>query len=257
MITDVNVWLSRWPTRRLPLDETAALVSTLSSLQITEAWCASLDGLLHRDLRDVNRRTAAECRLQRAGIQLLPAAIINPALPGWQADLADCRELDIRILRLTPGWHGYDLASPVFLQLLQAAAQCRMLVQICVRLEDPRIQHTLLQIPDVDPRPLLAPDIKATGCSLMLLNATASTPLELAGQLATAANIGFDTAMLEGLAGLERLTAALPSDRIHFGSYSPVFVPQAATLKLQESELPLPLRSAILQDNSAAILPRP
>lgn len=255
MITDVNVWLSRWPTRRLPLDETAALVDTLNSLQITEAWCASLDGLLHRDLRAVNRRTAAECRQHPAGL-LRPAAVINPALPGWQADLEDCRELQISILRLTPGWHSYDLTSPEFLQLLQAAAQYRMLVQICVRLEDPRIQHTLLQIPDVDPRPLLAPEITATGCSLMLLNALASTPLELAGQLATTAGIGFDTAMLEGLAGLERLTAALPPSRIHFGSYSPVFVPHAATLKLQESELPIPVRSAILHENSAAILPR-
>ena len=56
MITDTNVWLSRWPTRRLPLDETPELVRTLQSLHITDAWAASLDGLFHRDLRSVNRR---------------------------------------------------------------------------------------------------------------------------------------------------------------------------------------------------------
>lgn len=253
MITDVNVWLSRWPNRRLPLDETPQLVSTLTSLNITEAWCASLDGLLHRDLRAVNRRTVAECQQHAPGM-LRPVAVINPALPGWQADLEDCRQLNIRILRLMPGWHGYDLTSPDFRQLLQSAHQARMLVQICLRLEDPRIQHTLLQIPDIDASPLLAPEITAINCRLMLLNALATTSLDLAGRLAASAGIAFDIAMLEGLAGLERLTSALPGNRIHYGSFSPVFVPQATSLKLQESLLPAPLQNLILRDNAAELL---
>lgn len=253
MITDVNVWLSRWPTRTLPLQETAQLVTTLRSLQVTDAWCASLDGLLHRDLRSVNRRTVAECQQHGPGL-LRPVAVINPALPGWQEDIEDCHRLEIRILRLIPGWHGYDLTSPDFQQLLLTAKQARMLVQICVRLEDPRVQHALLQIPDTDARPLLTPEITAIGCRLMLLNALASTPLELAGQLAANAGIGFDIAMLEGLAGLERLTVALPGNRIHYGSYSPVFVPQATSLKLQESQLPVPLQTLITRDNAAELL---
>lgn len=253
MITDVNVWLSRWPTRRLPLDDTPQLVATLRSLHITDAWCASLDGLLHRDLRSVNRRTVAECQQHGPGL-LRPVAVINPTLPGWQADLEDCQQLEIQILRLMPGWHGYDLSSPHFRQLLQSAQQARMLVQICLRLEDPRIQHTLLQIPDIDASPLLAPEITAIGCPLMLLNALASTTPDLAARLAANAGIGFDIAMLEGLAGLERLTTTLPGNRIHYGSYSPVFAPHAASLKLQESQLPAPLQTLITRDNSTELL---
>jgi hypothetical protein len=60
--------------------------------------------------------------------------------------------------------------------------------------------------------------------------------------------------MLEGLAGLERLTTTLPGNRIHYGSYSPVFAPHAASLKLQESLLPAPLQSLITRDNSTELL---
>ncbi len=253
MITDTNVWLSRWPTRRLPLDDTPELVRTLQALHITQAWAASLDGLLHRDLRSVNRRTVTECQQHGQGV-LRPVAIINPALPGWQDDLDDGLQLGIRIIRLIPGWHGWTLQSPEFRQLLQTAAPHRLLLQICLRLEDPRIQHSLLQIPDVDPTPLLEADNRPADGPVQLLNALASTPLELAGRLAVEAGVGFDIAMLEGLAGLERLTRQLPPERLQFGSFAPIFTPHAAVLKLQESELPRPLLDAIRKDNANTLL---
>jgi hypothetical protein len=59
---DVNVWLSRWPFRRLPDDEPAALVRRLRRPGVTAAWAGSLDAPLHHDLADVNARLVAMCR---------------------------------------------------------------------------------------------------------------------------------------------------------------------------------------------------
>src|SRR5262245_44100887 len=57
-IVDTNVWLSRWPFRRLPLDETPALVTKLRTAGVVAAWAGSFDGMLHKDLASANTRLA-------------------------------------------------------------------------------------------------------------------------------------------------------------------------------------------------------
>ena len=84
---DVNVWLSRWPFRRLPDDEPAALVRRLRRLGVTEAWAGSLDALLHHDLADVNARLVATCRTMARSL-LRPFGAVNPLLARLARGLA-------------------------------------------------------------------------------------------------------------------------------------------------------------------------
>ena len=254
MIIDVNVSLSRWPNRRLPLDETSKLATAFKQNGVSQAWAGTFDGLLHNDLAAANTWLADQCRSVDEQL-LLPMGAINLSLPAWEDDVRRCRELHgMKGVRLLPGYHDYTLEDARFRLLLSLLSEEKMLLQIAFRQEDPRTQHRLLMTKDVDLKPLLTLLSDFPNLPIVLLNAVSSSAVELHGQLAAAGKVYFDIATLEGLAGLERQLQSLPAERLLFGSHSPFFAFDSAKLKLQESELPAPAREQITHLNAAKIL---
>ena len=79
MIIDVNVSLSRWPNRRLPLDETSKLAAALMQNGVSQAWAGTFDGLLHNDLAAANEWLVDQCRSVDEKL-LLPIGAINLSL---------------------------------------------------------------------------------------------------------------------------------------------------------------------------------
>ncbi len=251
---DVNVSLSRWPNRRLPLDETSKLAAALKQNGVSQAWAGTFDALLHNDLAAANKWLVDQCRSVDEKL-LLPIGAINLSLPAWEEDIRCCHELHaMKGVRLLPGYHDYTLEDARFRQLLSLLADKKMLLQIAVRQEDPRTQHRLLMTKDVELKPLLPLLSDYPNLPIVVLNAVSSSAVELHGQLAAAGKVYFDIATLEGLAGLERQLQSLPAERLLFGSHSPFFAFDSARLKLQESELPAQTRDQITHLNAAKIL---
>jgi predicted TIM-barrel fold metal-dependent hydrolase len=254
MIVDVNVHLSRWPFRRLPCDETPKLVDKLQKSGVKQAWVGSFDGVFHKDTEAVNGRLHNECIGYGSGL-LVPFGSVNPKLPDWAEDL---RRLDEQRrwpgIRLHPNYHGYGLDDPVFAELLRAADERGLIVQIVVRMEDTRTHHPLMQVPDVDVEPLA--DFVAARRSLrvVILNGLRTLRGDVLKRLAGAGNVYFEIATLEGVAGLSNLLKSVPLERVLFGSHFPFFVVEAALLKLRESEL-LPAQiEAISHENAQRLL---
>lgn len=215
---DTNVYLSRWPFRRLRGDDAPELVAMLRRAGVTQAWAGSFDALLHKDVEGVNARLAEECRRHGPGF-LLPFGTVNVSLPDWEEDLRRCHEVHrMPGLRLHPNYHGYGLDSPDFLKLLRGAAERGLLVQVAVRMDDERTQHPLVRVPPLDPAPLAA--LSVPGLRLMLLNASAPP-----------AGLPFEIATIEKAGGLARLGI----ERACFGSFAPFFILESALLKLRES----------------------
>jgi uncharacterized protein len=92
---------------------------------------------------------------------------------------------------------------------------------------------------------------------LVVLNGLGILRGEPLTKLARSGQVWFDLAMLEGAAGIERVLSAIPAERLLFGSHAPFFIHEAAMLKLQESELPQPVREGIVAGNAARVLSQP
>jgi len=254
MIIDVNIHVSRWPFRRLPSDELPRLLDKLRQYGVVQAWAGSFDGLLHEDIDGVNRRLVDDCRRRGLGL-LVPFGVVNPMLPDWKEDLRRCHE-QYRMpgIRLYPNYHGYRLDDPAFAALLTAAEQRGLIVQLAVRMEDTRSHHPLMQVPDVDVKPLLDVLPRFRKLKFVLLNALRTVRGAMLGRLVERGNVFFDIAMQEGIVGVQKLLKAIPRDRVLFGSHFPFFVFESAILKLQESPLSDAERSAIKWHNAQGLL---
>ena len=253
-LVDVNVSVSHWPFRRLPWDETPALVEGLRSRRVVQAWAGSFDALLHRDVAAINLRLKAECSEHGDGC-LIPFGTVNPRLPDWEEDLRRCQEEHgMPGIRLHPNYHGYTLDDPDFARLLDRAAERRMIVQIALTMEDERTQHPLVQVPHVDARPLAAHARRLPGLSLVLINAFRSLRAVALGPLAETGNVSFDIAMLENVGGVSDLIRRVPASRVLFGSHAPFYYVDSATFKIREAALEDEHLEAITAGNARRIL---
>ena len=274
MIIDVNANLSRWPLRRTPCDELPRLVESLRKHGVAQAWVGSLDGLFHRDIGGVNLRLAADTasakqwHTEEGRVELVPFGSVNPTLPDWQEDLRRCSE-DHHMpgIRLHPSYHGYRLDDPAFAQVLDLAAQRGLIVQLVVRMDDVRVQHPLMRIPDVDvgwdKRSAVPPTttgnlaelVKARpGLRLVVLNGLATIRGGELKQLAAVDRIWFDIAMQEGMGGVAGLLRTVPPSRVLFGSHLPLFPLESAVGKIREAGLDDRTRQAIEQGNAQSLL---
>ncbi|MHB8897575.1 MAG: amidohydrolase family protein [Thermoguttaceae bacterium] len=254
MIVDVNVHLSRWPFRRLACDELPNLVAGLRAGGVGQAWAGSLDGIFHKDVGAVNARLAADCRQASAGL-LVPFGTVNPTLPDWGEDLRRCHE-DHKMpgIRLYPSYHGYGLKDPVFAELLAMADARGLIVQIVVRIEDTRMQHPLMRVPDLDTGPMPAILAARPGLRVVMLNALKTVQGSALAALLGAGQVHVEISMLEGVEGISALLERVPVARVLFGSHLPLFVLESALLKLRESELTPAELEAISQENAARLL---
>ena len=250
---DTNVSLFHWPFRRLPLDETGALLKKMSEHGITAAWAGSFEGILHRDIAGVNQRLADSCRQSNG--RLVPFGSINLALPDWEDDLRRCHETHhMPGVRLHPNYHGYTLADPRFKRCLQIATERGLLVQIALLLEDTRTQHPLMVVPDVDVAPLAEIAATVPKVSVLLLNGGKVLEGTHAARLAATPGIHFDIARVETAGGVGRHLRKLPAGRLVFGTHAPFFIYESAVIKLQESALTAAETRALLDDNPRQLL---
>jgi predicted TIM-barrel fold metal-dependent hydrolase len=254
MTVDVNVYLGRWPFRRLKGDEPAELVAKLKDKDVQTAWVGSFDAVLQRDLAAVNARLADDCARHGKG-RLLPFGTVNPLMPFWEEDLRRChKQHHMPGLRLYPAWHGYTLDRPAFAALLKAASERDLIVQLVLKLEDERTLNPVLRLQAIDPTPLVELVAGLPRLRLVLLNHGGVVNPAMLRKLTEAGQVYADLATVEGLGGVARLLRTVPAARLLFGSHYPFFYLESAILKLREAALEPAQERAIRFGNAQRLL---
>lgn len=247
-LTDCHVYLGSSPFRQFEAENTEKFAQSLQRRGVTEAWASAFEGLLRRDVAEVNRAMAQKCQ----NTLFRPCGTIHLALPDWQDDVKRCAEVHgMRVIRLHPNYHGYTLDAPAFRELLALAMKHRLLVQIVAQMEDERTQHPQVRVSAVDLAPLASLMKEMKDARVMLLNANAAMVLK---HLQDCPNVWLDFAMIEGVGGVENLLKTWPQERLVLGSYAPVFYWESAQLKMQESALNEAPTQLIQSHNAAALL---
>jgi uncharacterized protein len=140
--------------------------------------------------------------------------------------------------------------------LFDRAADRRLIVQLVVRMDDVRVQHPLMQIPDVDTGPLAGIVAARPALRVLVLNGLATLRGNDLKRLAAEPRIGFDIAMKEGVGGVANLLREVPLPQVFFGSHAPLFAVESAWLKMHESDLDEEHRRAIESVNAQRLLQR-
>ena len=261
-IIDSNIHLFQWPFRKLKYAQTKPLVAKLRKHRVSQAWAGSFEAILHKQLDEVNRRLAEECRLHGDGL-LVPIGSINPAWSDWEEDLRRCHEqYHMPGVRLYPAYHGYALDHPEFVRMLSEAAKRRMLVQIAMRMEDERVHHQAINVPLVNTSPLAEVLKKAPQAKVQLVNSAGPLLGNNVSALVRETQVTFDIAATEGNGGVGRLIegtnpsyrGAIPVERLLFGSHAPFFPRESALLKLFESPLSLEQLEKLMHANARRLI---
>ncbi len=251
---DVNVSVGDWPLRHLNVNTPQLVAAKLRAAGVTQAWTASLDAVLQKDLAAVNARLVDECR-RHGGGRLLPFGSVNPKLPRWEEDLRRCAEVHhFKGLRLYPNYHGYRLDDPAFAHLVNLAAERRLIVQLSLLMEDERMMHPLLRVSPVNTAPLAEIVRQTPSLKLVLLDALGTIKGDALRNLASAGDVSVEISMLEGVGGIARVLELIPPERLLFGSHVPLFYFEAAKLKLKESTLTEHQLRAICFENAQRLL---
>ena len=249
MIIDVNAWTGPWPTLVNVPHDAASVRASLRAYGVERIFLAPLAAAWSANPHLCNAdvyEAASEFE------DISPVPVIDPTLPTWREELEKATgHHAVRMIKLLPGYGGYELA--VADDLLTEAGRADLAVMVQVRIEDPRRQHPLAQVPDYSTQAVLEAAKRHPNLNLVIGGASAATLRECAAQVRDLPGLYADTSQVDGVDGVKMLVDAGIGDKILFGSHAPLFTPAASIARVL-IDLYEDTALGIMEDNAAGLL---
>lgn len=265
---DVNCGCGVWPFRpTLPADADS-LEKLLRGEGVTRACAYPLEAYLWPDPQEAN-----ELRLPQLAESdfFVPSAVLNPTLPACPKGYRRCREeWGVPLVRLTPTYHAYELDHPSVDALADQATADGVVLGVCVRAEDKRMQNPIAKVPPLSIDDVVAlarrhPELKVVAfgfgrlwdtCDLVppsMVKLLQRQP-DLEERPGLPPNMWIELSFFEHESSFVNALKLFPADRLLFGSHAPLFYPRANVLKIRYSEAPEEAKQAAFKANAESLL---
>jgi hypothetical protein len=236
-------------TRRPIGLDAEGLARLLEPFGITEVHAGRLEALWFENPHDANRLPGGS---SKGRVAVVPVPVLDPTIPTWPEELDRLAGLGrLPLVRLLPNYHGYSLTEAD--ALLAALAKRKVIAQVLVRMDDPRRQHRLAQVPDVPAASVRDAAERHPTLSVLLSGALIRDLNILANRLPTARNLWADTSQADGLDAVPSLMRSAWRDRLVFATHAPLFIPYSAVARVV-LDLDDEAVTRIVQDNPRTLL---
>lgn len=215
---DFNCFSGNWPFYKVRCNTVEKLAAQHKRIGVTGGIVSALEAIFYQDPYEAELSLAKELE----GTNYLHAMILNPRLPGWKDDLRRAqRDLNIKAVRLVPGYHDYLLTDPIMDEVCKEIREAKLPLILTLRLLDDRSAYGIRPrpIPDAEAVEFLEknPDIPT-----LLANVRVAQLKNYLLLFETRKNLFMDTSgFMAGLFPVED-TWPLVGDRMVFGTNAPL-----------------------------------
>jgi predicted TIM-barrel fold metal-dependent hydrolase len=227
MIIDLNAYAGHWPFHPVDGDLKAVRASLraygvdrICLSPLGAAWC-----------RNPHRFNAEVYRASEVFEDIWPVPVLDPTVATWREELARAvRQPKVRLVKLLPPYGPYPLSEAD--ALLDALSNAGLGVILQTRLEDPRRQHPLAQVPDLPASEVADAAERHPGLTVIAGGPRAAEIRSLRDRFQKIPNLYADVSQADGMDTVRALVDAGLTGKLLFGSHAPLFIPYSAVSRV-------------------------
>jgi predicted TIM-barrel fold metal-dependent hydrolase len=264
-LVDANSFLGEWPARRLngsPPPPGAGLVAQrlrlMDRLGIRKAAVALLEGVLLKDAAVANAELFRLLEGHRD--RFFPLYTLDPTFPSAAETVERARQEyglapGTGAVRLHPGFQRYALDDPRLGAGLAHLQRLDLPVVLTLQLEDSRIHHPAIQVPDPDVEAVADLVSRWPAVRWVLAGGRFREVQAIGTRVPGDARVWFDVSRVQGPVDCLRLLRdAVGVHRLLFGTNLPFIVPESPIMELGDARLPEAEDEAVRYRNAGGAL---
>ncbi len=239
---DLNCYCGNWPFFRVRYNTVEKIAQLHSRCGIEGGFISAIEAIFYQDPYEAELQLAK----QLEGTPYMHAMTLNPTLPGWKDDLARAvRDLNIRAVRIMPGFHGYELSDPVLEEVCDFLRKYRLPLILTLRIRDERTSWMIA------PRTLPIEEIevfleKYKDIVTLIGCARVKETIALKEQFAARNNLFVDVSgFKDGNYVIETISENIGSEHLVYGSSAPLLEMQSTAILVDRAKLPEEIRGEI------------